>query len=83
MAKTFNSICFTTLLLVVLLISAEIPKSEAQACNRFLGEATLLNPCRDIACQARCPVRYPGSCRGVCEAHDNELYLIHCHCYGN
>ncbi|KFK42367.1 hypothetical protein AALP_AA2G246200 [Arabis alpina] len=81
MAKTFNSICFTTLLLVVLLISAEIPKSEAQAtCNVFRGEATVRNPCKNNACQARCLVDYPGACRGVCELHDNEL---HCHCYVN
>ncbi|CAA7062103.1 unnamed protein product [Microthlaspi erraticum] len=79
MAKTLNSICFTALLLVVLLISAEIPKSEAQAqCNRFLGEASGVNPCTRRACEARCPMQYTGSCRAACEVHDGEL---HCHCY--
>ncbi|CAA7062108.1 unnamed protein product [Microthlaspi erraticum] len=78
MAKTLNSICFTALLLVVLLISAEIPKSEAQPCNRFLGEGAVANPCTNSACQTRCPVQYRGSCRATCEPHDGEL---HCHCY--
>ncbi|CAA7062106.1 unnamed protein product [Microthlaspi erraticum] len=79
MAKTLNSICFTALLLVVLLISTEIPKSEAQACDRFLGEASGVNPCTARGCQARCPVQYPVSCRSACEVHDGEL---HCHCFG-
>ncbi|VVB11573.1 unnamed protein product [Arabis nemorensis] len=79
MAKTFNSICFTTLLLVVVLISAEIPKSEAQTCNRIIGESRAGIPCRNLDCQVSCQVQYRLACRGVCERlDDNEL---HCNCY--
>ncbi|VVA96604.1 unnamed protein product [Arabis nemorensis] len=92
MAKIFNSICFTTLLLVVLLISAEIPKSEANSnCDKFLGEAVLLSyPCREHACEAKCLEHYHESCKGECEEHDHDDHHHveshdddeHCHCYG-
>ncbi|KFK38352.1 hypothetical protein AALP_AA3G102900 [Arabis alpina] len=77
MAKTLKSISFTTLLLLVLFISAEIPKSEA-TCETFLGEATVSNPCRRRNCAASCSAEYTESCKGLCELHDNE---VHCHCY--
>ncbi|XP_010431437.1 PREDICTED: defensin-like protein 205 [Camelina sativa] len=79
MAKTLNSICFTSLLLVLLFISAEIPKSEANHCDKFLGEATVSYPCRERECEAQCHAHYEHSCKGECEDHDHEE---HCHCYG-
>ncbi|CAH2054945.1 unnamed protein product [Thlaspi arvense] len=86
MAKTLNSICFTTLLLVVLLISAEIPKNEA-TCTKFLGEAAVPYPCKESVCEAKCAEHYHESCRGECEDHDHGVHLTndhdeHCHCYG-
>ncbi|CAH8353296.1 unnamed protein product [Eruca vesicaria subsp. sativa] len=89
MAKTTSSICFTTLLLVVLFISAEIPKSEA-SCTKFLGEAILSYPCSESSCEAKCAEHYHESCRGECEDHDHHhdgVHLTnddddHCHCYG-
>ncbi|VVA96603.1 unnamed protein product [Arabis nemorensis] len=80
MAKIFNSVCFTTLVLVVLLISAEIPKSEANSkCKKFLGEAPVGNKCKEKACEAICAQYYYNSCKGECEKHG---YEEHCHCYG-
>ncbi|KAF8089658.1 hypothetical protein N665_0500s0023 [Sinapis alba] len=91
MAKTISSICFTTLLLVVLFISAEIPKSEA-TCTKYLGEAILAYTCSESYCEAKCAEHYHESCRGECEDHDHHhhhdsLHLTndhddHCHCYG-
>ncbi|CAH8353299.1 unnamed protein product [Eruca vesicaria subsp. sativa] len=79
MAKTLNTMCFTTLLLVVLLISTEISKSEANSnCNQFLGEAPV-HPCKERACKKVCREHYYNSCKGECEKHD---YEEHCHCYG-
>ncbi|KAG7576174.1 hypothetical protein ISN45_Aa03g005970 [Arabidopsis thaliana x Arabidopsis arenosa] len=84
MAKTLNFICFTTLLLVLLFISAEIPKAEAN-CDTYLGEATVSYPCRERECEAKCYEHYPHSCRGECEHHDHVVHTHeeeHCHCYG-
>ncbi|AEE74286.1 unnamed protein product [Arabidopsis thaliana] len=78
MAKTFSSICFTTLLLVVLFISTEIPKSEAH-CDHFLGEAPVY-PCKEKACKSVCKEHYHHACKGECEYHGRE---VHCHCYGD
>ncbi|CAG7890903.1 hypothetical protein BRARA_A03711 [Brassica rapa] len=77
MAKTLNSICFATLLLVVLLMSTEIQKSEA-TCKKFLGEAPV-HPCKEKACKEVCKEHYYHSCKGECEMHG---YEEHCHCYG-
>ncbi|EOA31792.1 hypothetical protein CARUB_v10015014mg [Capsella rubella] len=80
MAKILGSICFTTLLLVVLLISSEIPKSEGH-CKKFIGEAPFYHPCREKACEASCKEHYPHvACKGECEDHHGEE---HCHCYGS
>ncbi|KFK37982.1 hypothetical protein AALP_AA3G054900 [Arabis alpina] len=89
MAKSFTSIGFTVLLLVVLFISAEIPKSEAN-CDKFLGEAVVSHyPCSEHACEAQCAEHYHESCKGECEEHDDHHYHLanhddheHCHCYG-
>ncbi|CAA0381465.1 hypothetical protein ISN44_As03g005450 [Arabidopsis suecica] len=85
MAKTLNSICFTTLLLVLLFISAEIPTAEAN-CDTYLGEVTVYYPCRERDCEAQCYEHYPHSCKGECEHHDHVVHHDHeeehCHCYG-
>ncbi|KAL1211764.1 Defensin-like protein [Cardamine amara subsp. amara] len=91
MAKTLNSICFTTLLLVVLFISAEIPKSEANKCDKYLGEVvTVPQPCKERVCEAQCHEHYEHVCKGECEEnHDDGVHvnnhdhddLEHCYCY--
>ncbi|XP_006298834.2 defensin-like protein 205 [Capsella rubella] len=91
MAKTL--ICFTSLLLVLLFISAEIQKSQANDCDRFLGEATVSYPCRERECEAQCHEHYEHSCKGECEDHDHDHghhdhddhhdHEEHCHCYGH
>ncbi|CAA7015886.1 unnamed protein product [Microthlaspi erraticum] len=81
MAKSVSIIA--TLLLVVLFISAEIPKSEA-SCNKYLGGVHVY-PCKESECEAKCREHYHESCKGECEDHDAHLMNDndeYCHCYG-
>ncbi|CAN8269637.1 unnamed protein product [Cochlearia groenlandica] len=88
MAKTImSSIYFTTLLIVVLFISSEIPKSEA-TCHRVLGLAVNVTvPCRERACEAACVAQFPLTCRGECEDLLRSVRVMNdiddvCRCYG-
>ncbi|KAF8092413.1 hypothetical protein N665_0415s0033 [Sinapis alba] len=79
MAKISNLACLTTtVLLVLLVVSNGIPKSNA--CHTFLGECEVPSPCTETSCEACCLSKSgPLHCDGVCELEGTEE---HCHCYG-
>ncbi|CAH8263436.1 unnamed protein product [Arabidopsis lyrata] len=78
MAKTINSMCLTTILMIIFVISTGIPKSEA-ACFTFKGECSVTPPCSSSGnCKTCCQAAWGSGACGKCELEGSEL---HCHCY--
>ncbi|KFK35203.1 hypothetical protein AALP_AA5G253900 [Arabis alpina] len=83
MAKNINSVSFTVLLVVLLMASTEILKSDA-ACFKFLGECGLVPFTGSNAdCKACCEVKFGNLtvCAGRVESEGTPP-VDHCHCYG-
>ncbi|XP_010514830.1 PREDICTED: defensin-like protein 206 [Camelina sativa] len=80
MAKNINSVCFTVLLVVFIMATTEILKSDAApACFTFLDECGPDPfPGTNVDCTKCCRSTYKGQhvCKGVVEGSEN-----HCHCY--
>ncbi|XP_010470521.1 PREDICTED: defensin-like protein 206 [Camelina sativa] len=80
MAKNLNCVSFTILLVVLLMASTEIMKTEAQTCSTFdeCGPDPFLGTNSD--CFNCCKYTYgsPPACKGLVEGSDK-----HCHCYQN
>ncbi|CAN8324141.1 unnamed protein product [Cochlearia groenlandica] len=77
MAKIINFVCFASILLIILLISTELPTSEAKTCKMFRGECNVADPCDPVACDQCCRQAFGKQICGKCE---QEGISLHCHC---
>ncbi|CAH8263437.1 unnamed protein product [Arabidopsis lyrata] len=76
MARILNSICFISVFLITLLVSTDLPKSEAKTCKMFRGECPV-DPCDPVACDQCCNTTFGKQVCGKCEQEGTEF---HCHC---
>ncbi|AEE83007.1 putative defensin-like protein 202 [Arabidopsis thaliana] len=76
MAKTQNFVCFTAVLLILILVSTEIPMIEGKTCKLFRGECPV-DPCEPEKCDECCKATFGKQICGKCEQESTEL---HCHC---